>query len=188
MDDRELLLCEDRGEWRRWLENHYAERGEAWLVFYKKGVREEWLTLDEAVEEALCFGWIDGKLKSLDDERYSLRFCPRRPNSVWSMSNIQRVEELIKANLMTPAGLEKIDQAKESSQWQAAIMREQTDVIPPDLEKALRRKRGAIVAYRDLTDSKKKEYLHRIYSAKRPETRARRIESIVSEVVDRLSQ
>jgi uncharacterized protein YdeI (YjbR/CyaY-like superfamily) len=134
------------------------------------------------VEEALCFGWIDGKLKSLDAEKYALRFTPRRPNSVWSISNIRRVERLIKEGLMTQAGWEKIADARQSGQWDAAIKREQTDVIPPDLAKALRRKKGAIAAYRSLTDSRKKQLLHWLFTAKRPETRQRRIEAIVREV------
>jgi uncharacterized protein YdeI (YjbR/CyaY-like superfamily) len=182
MDDRELLLFEARGEWRAWLESHHDEAGEAWLVLYKKGVREGTLTLEEAVQEAVCFGWIDGRLKGLDDEKYSLRFSPRKAKSVWSISNIRRVEELIQAGLMTDAGLKKVAEGRESGQWEAAIRREQTDVVPPDLERALRRKKGAMAAYRDLPESKKKQYLHWIYSAVKPQTRERRIGTIVQEV------
>ena len=183
-DDRELLVFADCSEWREWLESHYRDATEAWLVIFKKGVREESLTLDEAIEEALCFGWIDGKLKSLDAEKYSLRFSPRKADSIWSISNIHRVEMLIKLGLMTDAGLEKVAQAHLSGQWEAAIRREQTDVIPEDLEKALRRRKGAIAAYRSLTDSRKKQLLHLLFTAKRPETRQRRIAAIVNEVVD----
>jgi uncharacterized protein YdeI (YjbR/CyaY-like superfamily) len=181
-DDRKLLAFTGRGQWRGWLESHHREAGEAWLVLYKKGIREGSLTLDEAVEEALCFGWIDGKLRSLDAERYSLRFSPRRANSVWSVSNIRRVERLTQEGLMTEAGLEKIAEGHQSGQWDAAIRREQTDVMPPDLEAALRRTSGAVAAYRGLTDSRKKQLLHWLLTAKRPETRQRRIEAIVSEV------
>ena len=186
MDDRKLLVFADRGAWRAWLASHYHEATEAWLELFKKGVREGSLSLDEAVEEALCFGWIDGKLKSLDSEKYSLRFTPRRAGSVWSISNIRRVERLTKAGLMTAAGLEKIAAARQSGQWDAAIKREQTDVIPPDLGKALRRRRGATAAYRNLTNSRKKQFLHWLFTAKRPETRKRRIEAIVREVSESL--
>jgi uncharacterized protein YdeI (YjbR/CyaY-like superfamily) len=182
-DERELLVFADRGAWRAWLQNHHHDATEAWLVIYKKGVREGAMTLNDAVEEALCFGWIDGKLKSLDDEKYSLRFSPRRADSVWSMTNIGRVERLIETGRMTEAGLEKIAQARESGQWQAAIRREQTDVIPPDLEEALRQA-DAVDAYRDLTDSRKKQLLHWLFTAKRPETRQRRVAAIVKEVTD----
>jgi uncharacterized protein YdeI (YjbR/CyaY-like superfamily) len=90
-----LLTFANRAEWRAWLQDHHHQSAETWLVFFKKGVRQGSLTLDEAVQEALCFGWIDGKLRSLDRARYSVRFTPRRADSVWSISNIQRVEKLI---------------------------------------------------------------------------------------------
>jgi uncharacterized protein YdeI (YjbR/CyaY-like superfamily) len=180
-DERELLVFADRDAWRAWLQSHHQDATEAWLVIYKKGVREGALTLNDAVEEALCFGWIDGKLKSLDHEKYSLRFTPRRADSVWSITNIRRVERLIETGLMTEAGLEKVAQARESGQWEAAIRREQTDVIPPDPEEALRQ--GDVVdAYRELNDSRKKQFLHWLFTAKRLETRQKRITAIVNEV------
>jgi uncharacterized protein YdeI (YjbR/CyaY-like superfamily) len=181
-DDRALLVFEDRRGWREWLESHHSEAKEVWLVLYKKGMREGSLSLDEAVEEALCYGWIDGKLLSMDAERYSLRFTPRRADSVWSISNIRRVERLIQDGRMKEAGLRKIGQARQSGQWEAAVIRERTDVIPPVLEKALRRKKGAIAAYRSLNDSRKKQLLHWLFTARRPETRRKRIEAIVKEV------
>jgi uncharacterized protein YdeI (YjbR/CyaY-like superfamily) len=170
-----------RGEWRNWLESHHRKADEAWLVLYKKGVREGSLSLDEIVEEALCFGWIDGKLRGLDKERYSLRFTPRRNKSVWSVSNIRRVERLIREGLMTESGMEKVVEARKSGQWDAAISREQTDVIPADLEKALRGKKGAVAGYRSLSNSRKKQLLHWLLTARRPDTRQRRIAAIVRE-------
>ncbi|MGD8553919.1 MAG: YdeI/OmpD-associated family protein [Anaerolineales bacterium] len=184
MDDVELLTFANRAEWRAWLQDHHHQSGEAWLVFFKKGVRQGSLTLDEAVQEALCFGWIDGRLRSLDQARYSVRFTPRRADSVWSISNIQRVEKLIQEGLMTEAGMAKVEQGHRSGQWEAAIRRERTDLIPPDLEKALRRKKGALAGYRNLTDSRKKQLLHWLLTAKKPETRNSRIQAIVSEVIE----
>jgi uncharacterized protein YdeI (YjbR/CyaY-like superfamily) len=178
----ELLTFASRAEWRDWLASHYRETAEAWLVLYKKGKREGSLSLDDAVEEALCFGWIDGRLRSLDSEKYSLRFSPRKADSIWSISNIRRVERLIQQGLMTEAGTQKIREARNSGQWDLAFRREQTDEIPPDLANALRRRRGAIAAYRKLTNSKKKQLLHWLFTAKKAETRRRRIEAIVSEV------
>ena len=177
-----MLYFPDRKQWRDWLETHHSEAKEAWLALYKKGMRDGSLSLEEATEEALCCGWIDGKLQSMDAEKYALRFTPRRGDSVWSMSNIRRVERLIRDGRMTEAGLEKIVLARRSGQWDAAINRERTDVIPPDLEKALRRRKGAIAAYRKLTDSRKKQLLHWLFTAKRPETRRKRIEAVVREV------
>ena len=178
----ELLTFTHRGEWRQWLAGNHHRAGEAWLAFYKKGVREVTLSLDEAVEEALCFGWIDGKLRSLDEERYALRFTPRKPGSIWSLSNIRRVEKLIAAGLMTEAGLGKVAAARASGQWEAAIRREQVDLIPPELEKALRQRKGAVAAYRSLPPSRRKQLLYWLLSAKRPETVKKRIEAILDEV------
>lgn len=181
-EDRELLTFTNRNEWRAWLESHHAGTAEAWLVLHKKGAGEASLTLDEAVEEALRFGWIDGLLKSLDSSRYSLRFSPRRAGSVWSISNIRRAEKLIDEGLMTEAGLAKITEAQQNGQWEAAIQRERTDVIPADLEKALRRRKGALAGYRSLADSRKKQLLHWLLTARSQTTRQRRIEAIVREV------
>jgi len=179
----EPLEFPDRDRWREWLEAHHAEKREAWLVHTKKGHQGTALGYEEAVEEALCFGWIDGLLNRLDERRYILRYSPRRRNSVWSVNNIERVERLIREGRMTEAGLQKIEEAKENGQWDAAIEREQVDVIPPELDKALRRKKGALAAYRALTPSHKKRYLYWLQSAKRAETRQRRIAKIVDEVL-----
>jgi uncharacterized protein YdeI (YjbR/CyaY-like superfamily) len=173
----------DRNQWRQWLEDHHGEEDEVWLVHYKKGFKESTLRLGDAVEEALCFGWIDGLLRSLDERRYVLRYTPRRRDSVWSMSNIERAERLIREGRMTQAGLEAIAEAKENGQWEAAIRREQVDVIPPDLEEALRQVEGAVAAYRALPASRKKQFIYWLQTAKRPATKQRRIEKIVEEVV-----
>jgi uncharacterized protein YdeI (YjbR/CyaY-like superfamily) len=176
------LDFDDRSAWRSWLEDHHATDAEAWLVIQKKSSRLDGLSLDEAVEEALCCGWIDGKLRSLDDQRYLLRFSPRRPDSVWSISNIRRVGRLLQAGVMTEAGLAAVHAAKKSGQWQAAIDRERTEEIPPELEAALRRKKGAIAAYRALPNSKKKQYVYWIQSAKREQTVLKRVEQVVKQV------
>ena len=177
-----LLEFTDRNQWRVWLEEHYTEESEAWLVHYRSGFEESTLRLGEAVEEALCFGWIDGLLRKLDETRYMVRYTPRRPNSVWSVSNIQRVERLIQEGRMTATGLQKIAEAKQNGQWQAAIRREQVEIIPPDLERALRRRTGALAAYRALPASRKKRYIYWLQTAKRSATQRNRIEKIVEEV------
>lgn len=179
------LTFADRTEWRRWLEAHHAEEEEAWLVLYKKGFEGYGLGLEEAVEEALCFGWIDGLLRSRDEETYLLRYTPRRRDSVWSMSNIERAERLMREGRMMEAGLKAIAEAKENGQWEAAIRREQVDVIPPDLEKALCQRDGALAGYRALPDSRKKRFIYWLQTAKRPATKQRRIERIVEEVTAR---
>lgn len=169
----------DRLAWRSWLADQHAVALEAWLVIQKKSSKLEGLFLEEAVEEAICYGWIDGKLLSLDDQRYLLRFSPRRPNSVWSVTNIRRVEHLVSAGMMTEAGLAAVQNGKQSGQWQAAIEREDPDTIPPDLETALKQTEGGIAAYRKLPITQKKQYVYWIQSAKREQTKQKRIAEIV---------
>ena len=178
------LEFENRDQWRRWLSKNHSAEAEAWLVLYKKGYDDQGLTLGEAVEEALCFGWIDGKLKSLDKKRYLLRYSPRKADSIWAISNIQRVEKLIVEGKMTEAGYQKIAQAKASGEWQAAIRREQVDIIPEELEGALRKVDGALSAYQSQPDYRKKQYIYWLQTAKREETKKRRIEQIVKEILD----
>ena len=139
---------------------------------------------EEAQAEALCFGWTDVKSKNIDRSRYALRFTPRRAGSVWSMSNIRRVEALIAEGRMTEAGLTKVAEAQQNGQWDAAIRSEQTDLIPSDLEKTLHRRKGALAGYRSLPHSRKKQLLHSLFTAKNQATRARRTEAILQVVAD----
>jgi uncharacterized protein YdeI (YjbR/CyaY-like superfamily) len=170
-------------EWRAWLEEHYATEPEAWLLHYKKKVAKQTLTYELAVEEALCFGWIDGPLRKKDNEKYALRYSPRKPRSIWSESNKQRVEKLISEGRMTAAGLEKINAAKENGEWDAATARESINAIPPDLAQELRKNR-AWTAFNEWLASRKKQYLYWLNSAKRAETRQKRIQAIVEMVTN----
>ena len=173
----------DRDQWRDWLEGHHQDEDVAWLVIYKQRYRDEGFGLDQADEEALCDGWIDSTLNRLDEKRYLLRFSPRKEDSIWSISNIQRAEQLIREGRMTRAGLARIEQAKENGQWQAALEREQTDIIPEDLETALVSLPGGLDAYRALPHSRKKQLIYWLQSAKKAETRSKRIKSIIDEVL-----
>src|SRR5512137_1842191 len=123
-DIGKVLYFTDRHSWRLWLAENHASRSEAWLAISRKGSAKETLTLDEAVEEALCFGWIDGLLKRLDAVSFALRFSPRKPNSVWSETNKQRVLRLIARGEMTEAGMEKVRLAQESGEWERLTSRE----------------------------------------------------------------
>ena len=140
--------------------------------------------IEEAQAEALCFGWTDVKSKNIDHSRYALRFTPRRANSVWSLTNIRRVETLIAEGRMTEAGLAKITEAQLNGQWEAGIRSEETDQIPADLAKALRQRKGALSSYRSLPHSRKKQLLRGLLTAKSEVTRQRRIAAIVQEVVE----
>jgi uncharacterized protein YdeI (YjbR/CyaY-like superfamily) len=119
--------------------------------------------------------------RSLDSSRFLLRFTPRRAGSIWSVTNIRRVQKLTRTGLMTRAGLEKVREAQKNGQWGAAIAREQTDRVPADLEKALRRRKGALAGYRRLADSRKKQLLHWFLTARSEATRQRRLEAILRE-------
>ncbi len=172
------LTFADREEWRAWLEVHHAAEQEAWLLISRKGAAQRFLMLEEAVEEALCFGWIDGALKPVNREIYALRFSPRKPNSIWSINNQRRVEKLIQEGRMAPAGLEKITEAKENGEWDAAILREDVSSVPDDLVQELENN-DAWIAFENWPASQKKQYLYWLESAKKPETREKRIQVIV---------
>jgi uncharacterized protein YdeI (YjbR/CyaY-like superfamily) len=182
-DVSETFQAPDREAWRAWLAQHHASRDEVWLLMYKKHVDRPCVTLEEAVEEALCFGWIDGKLYRVDDEKHVLRFTPRRPGSVWSKTNKERVARLEAAGLMTAAGRAAVAAAKRSGQWRRADERERVGAPPADLEKALRGDARARACWGTLAPSHKKTYIHWILDAKRAETRERR----VAETVRRLA-
>jgi len=157
--DKDILSFIDRQAWRSWLASHSFNVAEAWLVIRKKRSALPGLSLADAVEEALCFGWIDSTLNTLDDQSYLLRFSPRKPNSVWSMANIRRVEKLQRNGLMTEAGLAAVQAAQDCGQWQAAIEREDAGNIPSDLEDALHQMKGEMEAFHTLPTSKRKQYV-----------------------------
>jgi uncharacterized protein YdeI (YjbR/CyaY-like superfamily) len=174
-----VLSFTDRTEWRSWLDSNRSDASEVWLLIQKKHSTAPGLFLDEAVEEALCYGWIDSTLNTRDEQSYLLRFSPRKPGSVWSMSNIRRAEILIEEGRMMDAGLAAVQAAKENGEWQAAIDREDPEYVPPDLEAALNRDPDAWDAYRNLPASNKKRYVYWIQSAKQKETRQRRIAEVL---------
>lgn len=176
------LFFTDRAGWRAWLQENHQAAPEAWLVLFKAKHRQGRMSLEDAVEEALCYGWIDGKLRSLDKERFALRLTPRRRDSVWSARNIERVMKLEKAGLMTEAGRQKASLGRQSGQWAAALARERPGDIPDDLAGALRRKKGALAGFRRLPDSRRKLLLHWLGTAKRSETRQKQVQAIVIEV------
>jgi uncharacterized protein YdeI (YjbR/CyaY-like superfamily) len=172
------LPIADRQAWRRWLEANHASAPQAWLIIARKGAARPSLLLEDAVGEALCFGWIDGAQKPIDHETYALRFSPRRPHSIWSVNNQRRVERLIQEGRMTPAGLAKIAEAKENGEWEAAAAREDVTSVPDDLVQALENA-DAWLAFDAWPASRKKQYFYWLENAKRPETREKRIRAIV---------
>ena len=172
------LRFRDAAEWHRWLEDRHATEAAAHVLISKKSVPRG-LHYEDALEEALCFGWIDGKLRSHDDASFVLRFSPRKAGSVWSESNRERVLRLIRAGRMTAAGQAKIDQAKESGAWAAARRPNQRPRMPADLGEALRASPEAWAHFRAWGDSFQTSYILWVTTAKQDATRRRRIARVV---------
>lgn len=168
----------DRQEWRTWLEHNAATTPGIWLIYYKQQSGQLRVSYEEAVEEALCFGWIDSRPNALDDERYMQLFSPRKPRSPWSKINKQRVEKLIAQGLMTPAGLQVIEAAKQDGSWSAYDTIEAL-TVPDDFSQALAANDVARAHFEAFSASTKKQLLWYIESAKRPETRQKRIVQLV---------
>lgn len=168
-------LAETRAQWRAWLEANHARVGGVWLVTYKKGSGKPYLDYAAAVEEALCFGWVDSKPGKLDDESTMLYYAPRKPGSGWSRPNKERIERLTAANLMAPAGLARVEAAKADGSWSALDAAEALEV-PVDLNASLDADPDARRNFDAFPRSAKRGILEWVYAAKRPETRARRVE------------
>ena len=164
-----------RAEWRKWLKQNHTRAEGVWLISYKKATGKPRVEYDVAVEEALCFGWIDSKGNKLDDERSMLWFAPRKARTGWSKPNKARVEKLIAAGLMAPAGLAKIEAAKQDGSWNALDAIEALE-IPPDLAAALSANPIAQQHFDAFPRSVKRGILEWISTAKKPETRAKRVE------------
>lgn len=174
----EKFEAKDRRVWRRWLEKHHNTAPGVWLVYYKKDSGKPSISYAEAVEESLCFGWIDSRPNPIDDERHMQLFSPRTAGSAWSKLNRERAERLISQGLMTPAGMAKVESAKRDGSWHA---NDDVDgiVLPLDLSRALSVNKAAQDNFDEFSPSSKKIILNWIAAAKRPETRARRIEETV---------
>jgi len=177
----ETLYVKDRQTWRRWLRIHHKKKKEIWLIYYKKTSKKPRIPYDDAVEEALCFGWIDSIVKRLDKEKYIQRFTPRRPGSIWSESNIRRAKTMIRKKKMTKAGSVLFDEVKKKPKkhLQAQTVKERLS-IPKDLKTALQRNREAALNFRTFAPSYQKMYIWYIVSAKKADTRKRRIQKVVT--------
>jgi len=180
-DELEQLLVADVAAWRRWLaRNHERERG-VWLALAKKGSDGRTsLTYDEALEDALCHGWIDGQVRRNDEHTYYQRFTPRRARSTWSARNVGLVARLEAAGRMKPAGLREVERAKSDGRWQAAYPGAAEIEVPDDLMKALAENAKARAAFASLSGQNRYAILYRLHHAKRPQTRAKAIEKFVT--------
>lgn len=173
--ERERVHSETRAAWRAWLQAHHADRPGVFLVSWKKHTGKPALTYDEAVEEALCVGWVDSKPAKLDADRTMLWFSPRKPGSAWSRPNKQRVERLEAAGLMSEAGRRVVAAARADGSWTRLDDVEDL-VVPDDLAVAFDRHAGSREQWEGFPRSAKRGILEWIVQARRPETRARRVE------------
>ena len=175
------LIVSDAAAWRAWLSKHHADPAGIWLVLAKKGTKEPTsLTYDQALEEALCHGWIDGQARRRDETTYRQRFTPRRRRSSWSKRNTGHAERLLAQGRMHPAGLAEVKRAKADGRWDAAYAGPAEIEVPPDLAEALAAEPRAQAMFEGLTSQNRYAVLYRIATAKRADTRARRIEEFVA--------
>jgi len=180
------LHVTNREDWRTWLKENHDKEKEVWLIFFKKHMGKPRILYDDAVEEALCFGWIDSIVKRIDDEKYAQKFTPRKDTSKWSELNKKRTEKMIQEGRMTGAGLAKIKAAKKSGKWEQSARAFSLEelVIPPELIRVLSANKKARENFNNLAPSYKKQYIGWLISAKREETKKARLK----EVIERLEQ
>jgi uncharacterized protein YdeI (YjbR/CyaY-like superfamily) len=173
------LLCTTLSDWRKWLKQNHHKVDEVWLVFYKKGAGEQTLDYDSALDEALCYGWIDSIIKKIDDTKYARKFTPRNKISKWSESNKKRVERLIKNGRMTEAGLAVVKAAKANGCWDKPDRPPTVTEVPAEFEAALKKNKAARESFNQLAPSHQKQYIMWVAMAKRPETRDKRIKEAI---------
>jgi uncharacterized protein YdeI (YjbR/CyaY-like superfamily) len=179
-EEQPTLTLADASAWRAWLAEHHARSDGMWVRLAKKGTTEPTsLTYLEALEEALCHGWIDGQIRRLDELTYRQRFTPRRARSTWSKRNVGHVERLVGEGRMQPAGLAAVERAKTDGRWELAYAGQATIEMPDDLAAALSADAEAQAMFEILSSQNRYAILFRVHNAKRADTRARRIEQFV---------
>jgi len=178
LDDAQLVHADDRATWRAWLEANHATSSGAWLVTWRRRSGRLGLDYEAAIEEALCFGWVDSTAGRVDDDRGKLYFAPRKPRSGWAATNKARIERLLAEGRMAPAGVAAIDRAKANGSWEVLDSAERL-VVPADLAAALDARPPAAANFAGFPPSARKQMLGWVALARRPETRADRIRQVV---------
>jgi len=180
MDNSVEMFFASRQEWRNWLQLNHQESYGIWLIYFKKHTKRESLSYNDAVEEALCFGWIDSVVKSIDNETYKQKYTPRRKNSIWSNVNKARVEKMINEGKMTNFGLAKVEEAKKNGEWEKAYGTRVKPELPEDLKAELQNNELAWQNFNKFAASYQTNYIYWLNAAKRPETREKRLKQIVN--------
>lgn len=180
MKDYALKPFATQEAWRQWLDKNHAKADGIWIKFFKKHTGKKTVSYAQALDEALCYGWIDGQSKSLDEDTYKQKFTPRRSRSIWSKRNIEHVARLIKEKKMMPAGLAQIKAAKADGRWEAAYDSQSNMKIPDEFMKLLAKNKKAEKFFKSLNKSNTYAINWRIQTAKKPETRAKRMKEMVA--------
>ncbi|HSU67776.1 MAG TPA: YdeI/OmpD-associated family protein [Tepidisphaeraceae bacterium] len=180
----QIMAFRSAEEWERWLATNHDSSTGIWIRFFKKHTARPSVTYAEALLGALCYGWIDGQIRKYDDESWIHRFTPRRPRSIWSKRNCQFVEQLIEAGKMLPAGLKEIEAAKADGRWDKAYDSPSAMTVPDDFLKALARNKSANRFFQTLNKANVYAIAWRLQTAKKPETRQRRMEAILQMLAD----
>jgi uncharacterized protein YdeI (YjbR/CyaY-like superfamily) len=175
-----VIAFDSNADWEAWLEEHHATADGVWVKIAKKGTGIPTVAYPEVLDTALCFGWIDGQRKALDDQYFLQRFTPRRARSRWSQVNRDKVAALTKAGRMRPAGIAEVERAKADGRWDAAYASVRTMEVPADLQRELDARPQAAAFFAALNSQNRYAILYRLHDAKRPETRARRLEKFVA--------
>lgn len=184
-EEIETFYPTNQTDWREWLQENHLSKQSVWLIYYKKKSKIPSISWSEAVDEALCFGWIDSTARPIDDEKYMQFFTRRKAKSVWSKINKDKVEKLIEAGKMWQAGFESIEKAKENGSWTILDTVEEL-TIPEDLEAAFRANEGSKDFFMSLSKSAKKMLLHWLVTAKQQTTRQNRINEIAELAAQKL--
>jgi uncharacterized protein YdeI (YjbR/CyaY-like superfamily) len=184
VDDLPILGFASRADWQAWLDEAHASAPGVWLKIPKAGSGEAGVTYAEALDVALCYGWIDGQKARLDDRFWLQRFTPRRAKSVWSRVNRDKALALIERGEMRPAGLREVERARTDGRWDAAYEPPSAATVPDDLRAALAANEAATAFFATLDATNRYAILHRVHTAKKPETRARRIAAFVEMLAD----
>jgi len=179
-DGKPILAFASQGEWEAWLDAEHASAEGVWIKFAKKGSGVETVVYAEALDVALCYGWIDSQVRSYDERFYLQKFTPRRSRSRWSRINREKIEELTKQGRMKPAGLEQVELAKADGRWKAAYASPSNAQVPDDLQEALDASPKAAEFFATLNSSNRYAIIFQLEDAKKPETRTRRLDKFVA--------
>ncbi len=174
----QTFYAENAEAWRAWLAQNHQTQTHVWLIYYKKTANKPRVDYSDAVDEALCFGWIDSTAKPIDEFSYMQYFCPRKPKSAWSKVNKEKIEKLAAADKMAPAGWAIIETAKKNGSW-TALDEVEAGIIPPDLQKAFDSDPQAAQKFAALSRTNRRNLLQNLFLAKRQDTRDKRITNII---------